>query len=195
VNRQETLDALQFDNDGVVHYEVQTVAAFDSDILVNENHIHGTIHCSGVDAHGDIGGVTTTSGLAWKIPGRVGDSPIPGAGLYLDNDIGAAGSTGRGESSLFNLASFLIVEEMRRGAHPKDAGMTALRRIQANTVEPRLMNSRGLPNFGIHFYILDKRSQYAGVTMYNSNGGQFAVCDKRGPRLETLDPLLDGRAD
>ena len=163
--------------------------------LVNENHIHGTIHCSGIDTNGDIAGVTTTSGLAWKIPGRVGDTPILGAGLYLDNDVGAAGSTGRGESSLFSLASFLIVEEMRRGAHPRDAGMTALKRIQAHTVEPRLMNSRGLPNFGIHFYILDKRGQYAGVTMYNSNDARFAVCDSNGPRLEPLDAWLDGSAD
>jgi len=139
--------------------------------------------------------VTTTSGLAWKPPGRVGDSPVLGAGLYVDNDIGAAGSTGRGESSLFSLASFLIVEEMRRGAHPKDAGMTALRRIQANTVEPRLLNSRGRPNFGIHFYILNKGGEYAGVTMYNSNGGRFAVCDERGSRLEMLDALLEGRVD
>ena len=163
--------------------------------LVNANHVHGTIHCSGLDAAGDIAAVTTTSGLAWKIPGRVGDSPILGAGLYLDNDVGAAGSTGRGESSLFSLASFLIVEEMRRGAHPRDAGMAALRRIRANTVDPQLLNSRGLPNFGIHFYALDKRGRYAGVTMYNSNDGRFAVCDANGPRLEPLEPLLDGRAD
>ena len=70
--------------------------------------------------------MTTTSGLAWKIPGRVGDSPILGAGLYVDGDVGAAGSTGRGEANLYNLASFLIVEEMRRGKPPKDAGMEAL---------------------------------------------------------------------
>ena len=67
--------------------------------------------------------MTTTSGLAWKIPGRVGDSPILGAGLYVDNEVGAAGSTGRGEANLYNLSSFLIVEDMRRGMHPKDAGM------------------------------------------------------------------------
>ena len=87
--------------------------------------------------------MTTTSGLAWKIPGRVGDSPILGAGLYVDGDVGAAGSTGRGEANLYNLCSFLIVEEMRRGTHPKDAGMEALKRIKANTVEKRLLNARG----------------------------------------------------
>ena len=91
---------------------------------------------------GEVCGVTTTSGLAWKIPGRLGDSPILGAGLYVDGDVGAAGSTGRGEANLYNLCSFLIVEEMRRGKHPKDAGMEALKRIKANTIEKRLLNSR-----------------------------------------------------
>ena len=90
--------------------------------LIDPNHFYGTINCNGVNARGEICGVTTTSGLAWKIPGRVGDSPILGAGLYVDGDVGAAGSTGRGEANLYNLASFLIVEEMRRGMHPKDAG-------------------------------------------------------------------------
>jgi N4-(beta-N-acetylglucosaminyl)-L-asparaginase len=91
--------------------------------LIDEQHLYGTINCDGVNAKGEICGVTTTSGLAWKIPGRLGDSPILGAGLYVDGDIGAAGSTGRGEANLYNLCSFLIVEEMRRGRHPKDAGL------------------------------------------------------------------------
>jgi N4-(beta-N-acetylglucosaminyl)-L-asparaginase len=162
---------------------------------VNENHIYGTINCDGVNAKGDVCGVTTTSGLAWKIPGRVGDSPILGAGLYVDGEIGAAGSTGRGEANLYNLCSFLIVEEMRRGAHPKDAGMTALKRIKANTIEKRLLNARGEPNFGINFYILNRKGEHAGVTMYNANGGAtYAVCDENGPRLEKLEPLLAGNA-
>jgi len=139
--------------------------------------------------------VTTTSGLAWKIPGRLGDSPILGAGLYVDNEVGAAGSTGRGEANLYNLSSYLIVEEMRRGAHPKDAGMAALKRIKANTVDKRLLNDRGEPNFNINFYILNKKGEYAGVTMYNPNGGlTYAVCDEKGPRLEKLETLLPGAA-
>ena len=101
---------------------------------VDPNHFYGTINCNGVNANGEVCGVTTTSGLAWKIPGRVGDSPILGAGLYVDGEVGAAGSTGRGEANLYSLASFLIVEGMRRGLHPKDAGMEALKRIKANTV-------------------------------------------------------------
>ena len=84
--------------------------------------------------------------------------------LYVDGDAGAAGSTGRGEANLYGLCSFLIVEEMRRGKHPKDAGMEALRRIRQNTVEKRLLDEGGDPNFGINFYIINKKGDYAGVT-------------------------------
>jgi N4-(beta-N-acetylglucosaminyl)-L-asparaginase len=163
--------------------------------LLDENHIYGTINCDGVNANGDVCGVTTTSGLAWKIPGRLGDSPVLGAGLYVDNGVGAAGSTGRGEANLYNLCSFLIVEEMRRGATPKDAGMAALKRIKDNTIEKRLLNERGLPNFNINFYIVNKRGDHTGVAMYNAGArGTYAVCDDKGGRLEKLEPLLDGNA-
>ena len=160
--------------------------------LIDPNHFYGTINCNGLNARGEICGVTTTSGLAWKIPGRVGDSPILGAGLYVDGAIGAAGSTGRGEANLFSLASFLIVDEMRRGKSPKDAGMEALRRIKANQVEKRLLNARGEPNFNINFYVLNAKGEYAGVTMYNPGKLSFAVCDEKGPRLENMEPLLQG---
>jgi N4-(beta-N-acetylglucosaminyl)-L-asparaginase len=159
--------------------------------LIEAEHYYGTINCDGINARGDICGVTTTSGLAFKIPGRTGDSPILGAGLYVDNDIGAAGSTGRGEANLYNLASFLIVENMRRGMTPKDAGLDALRRIKANTIEKRLLNSRGDPNFYLNFYVLNKRGEYAGLSMYPA---RFAVCDERGSRLEDTVPLLTGNA-
>src|SRR5688572_29735809 len=159
--------------------------------LLREENLHGTINCNGINSKGEICGVTTTSGLAWKIPGRVGDSPILGAGLYVDGDVGAAGSTGRGEANLYNLCSFVIVEEMRRGAHPKDAGMEVLNRIKSNTVEKRLLNSRGLPNFGITFYILNAKGEYAGVTMYE--GGSFAMCDENGPKTLKCEALLTGR--
>src|SRR5688572_2533679 len=86
--------------------------------FIYSSHMHGTIHCSGVNAAGDICGATSTSGRAFKIPGRVGDSPILGAGLYVDGQVGAAGSTGRGGANLFSLASLLIVEGMRAGQHP-----------------------------------------------------------------------------
>jgi N4-(beta-N-acetylglucosaminyl)-L-asparaginase len=161
------------------------------DGLIDPEHYFGTINSDGVNAKGEVCGVTTTSGLSWKIPGRVGDSPILGAGLYVDGDVGAAGSTGRGEANLYNLCSFLIVEEMRRGKAPKDAGMEALRRIQKSTVEKRLLNSRGLPSFGISFYIVNKKGEHAGVSMY---AGTYAVCDEKGPRTVNNDPLLDGKA-
>jgi N4-(beta-N-acetylglucosaminyl)-L-asparaginase len=166
--------------------------------LLRRDHVYGTINCNGVNAKGDVCGVTTTSGLAFKIPGRVGDSPIVGAGLYVDNEVGAAGSTGRGEANLYNLCSFLIVEEMRRGRHPKDAGMEALRRIKANTVEKRLLTPSGNPNFGISFYVLNAKGEHAGVTMYANDGSaastsrpQYAICNAQGPRLVDMDALLE----
>lgn len=159
--------------------------------LIDREHYYGTINCNGINSKGEICGVTTTSGLAWKIPGRVGDSPILGAGLYVDGAVGAAGSTGRGEANLYNLCSFLIVEEMRRGAHPKDAGMEALRRIKANTVEKRLLNSKGNPNFGINFYILNAKGEFAGVTLYP--GASFAICNEAGPQTLLCESLLDGK--
>ena len=160
--------------------------------VITEDELYGTINCDGVNAAGDVCGVTTTSGLAWKIPGRVGDSPILGAGLYVDNAVGAAGSTGRGEANLYNLASFLIVEQMRSGRHPRDAGMEALRRVRANTVEPRLLNPRGLPAFGLSFYILDRQGRYAGVSMYGGENSRYAVCTENGAELAPLESLLDG---
>lgn len=164
-----------------------------ADGFIEENHIYGTINCNGVNAKGEVCGVTTTSGLAWKIPGRLGDSPILGAGLYVDGEVGAAGSTGRGEANLFSLASMLIVEEMRRGKHPKDAGLEACRRIQKNTIEKRLLTERGTPNFNVNFYIINARGDYAGVAIYAPNAGsQFAVCDAKGARLERIEPLLEG---
>ena len=160
---------------------------------VDPNHFYGTINCNGVNARGEVCGVTTTSGLAWKIPGRVGDSPILGAGLYVDGEVGAAGSTGRGEANLFSLASFLIVEGLRRGLHPKDAGLEALKRIKANTVQ-RLLNERGEPGFNINFYIVNRKGDYAGVAMYSPerNRARFAVCDEKGARIEMSEPLLPG---
>jgi len=159
--------------------------------LLREENLHGTINCDGINSKGEICGVTTTSGLAWKIPGRLGDSPILGAGLYVDGAVGAAGSTGRGEANLYNLCSFVIIEEMRRGAHPKDAGMEVLNRIKNNTVEKRLLNERGLPNFSINFYILNAKGEFAGVTMYE--GPSFAICNDNGPQTLKSEGLLQGK--
>ena len=162
------------------------------DGLIREGSFWGTINCDAIGPNGDICGVTTTSGLAWKIPGRTGDSPILGAGLYVDNDIGAAGSTGRGEANLYNLSAFLIVESMRRGLSPKDAGMEALKRIKANTVEKRLLNAKGNPNFNIRFFVLNKKGEFAGVSMYRAGETKYAVCTENGAETRDLDPLLAG---
>lgn len=173
--------------------------------LVDARHYWGTINCDGVNVKGEVCGVTTTSGLAWKIPGRVGDSPILGAGLYVDGDVGAAGSTGRGEANLFGLCSFLVVEMMRQGRHPKDAGLEALRRIRSNTIEKRLRKPNGDPNFNISFYALNARGEFAGVSMYgedeNDRGwaGQtgarkvrYAVCTENGPEMVNMEGLIQG---
>jgi N4-(beta-N-acetylglucosaminyl)-L-asparaginase len=160
------------------------------DGLIDPEHFWGTINCDGINAKGDICGVTTTSGLAWKIPGRVGDSPILGAGLYVDGAVGAAGSTGRGEANLYNLSSFLIVENMRRGMHPKDAALDALRRVKGNTIEKRLLNATGNPTFGLNFYVLNAKGEHAGVSMYPS---KYAVCTDNGPQTLETEPLLQGK--
>lgn len=149
---------------------------------------HGTINCCALDAHGDLGSVTTTSGLSWKLPGRVGDSPIVGAGQYCDNTVGAAGSTGRGEANIKACGAFLVVEEMRRGASPEDACLAALERVVAMT-EPRLLDPRGRPRFGLEYYALAKDGRFGGATMYRGIdehqpwGFSFAIADAGGARL------------
>lgn len=150
----------------------------------------GTVSLEAVTAEGQIGGVTTTSGLAWKIPGRAGDSPLLGAGQYVDNDVGAAGSTGRGEANVYNLSTFLVVEFMRQGMHPKDAGMAALERIRDNTIEARLLGDDGFPAFDVRFFILDKQGRYAGVALRGDGETHFAVCDENGAREEPLESLM-----
>jgi N4-(beta-N-acetylglucosaminyl)-L-asparaginase len=166
-----------------------------ADGLIPEHSFWGTTNLNAVTPDGRVAGVTTTSGLAWKIPGRVGDSPILGAGLYVDNHVGAAGSTGRGEANLYNLSSFLIVENMRQGMAPKDAGMAALRRIADNTVEPRLLNRRGRPNFDVRFFIVNRAGDYAGVALYGASESRFAVADGNGAREESLEGLFEGSPD
>ncbi|HEX9188095.1 MAG TPA: N(4)-(beta-N-acetylglucosaminyl)-L-asparaginase [Vicinamibacteria bacterium] len=161
--------------------------------LLSSTRSWGTINCDGVGPKGEVCGVTSTSGLAFKIPGRVGDSPILGAGLWVDDAVGAAGSTGRGEANLYNLSSFLIVEEMRRGRGPKDAAVEALRRVKASTVEKRLLDGRGNPAFQLIFYAVSKKGEYAGVSMYAREGREperFAVCTEKGPELVACEALF-----
>src|SRR5947207_4416247 len=152
----------------------------DSDHLVVTK--TGTINCDAVTPQGDLSSVTTTAGLSWKIPGRVGDSPIIGAGQYCDNDIGAAGSTGLGEANIKVCGGFLTVEHMRRGKSPEQALLEVMRRVIAMT-EKRLLDDKGRPYFDLSYYAVTKDGRYAGSSAYE--GGQFAVADATGPRLES----------
>ncbi|HET7275626.1 MAG TPA: N(4)-(beta-N-acetylglucosaminyl)-L-asparaginase [Longimicrobiaceae bacterium] len=141
----------------------------------------GTINMNAVTAGGDLGSVTTTSGLAWKLPGRVGDSPIVGAGQYCDNRVGAAGSTGRGEANIKTCGAFLTVEFMRQGMSPEEACLKTLERALGMTVA-RLLDERGRPRYNLNFYAIAKDGRYGAAAMYQ--GGRFAVADERGARLE-----------
>jgi len=125
----------------------------------------GTINLDVVNARGELSSITTTSGLAWKIPGRAGDSPIIGAGQYTDNDIGAAGSTGRGESNIMVCGGFLTVEHMRRGMKPTDACMETLKRVMAAT-PPRLLEPNGRPKFDLQFYAVNKLGEFGAASLY-----------------------------
>lgn len=155
----------------------------------------GTIHCSALSPAGQLGCTTTTSGLAWKIPGRVGDSPIVGAGLYCDEEGGSAGATGRGEAAILANGSAMIVERMRQGATPLDAGLEVLGRVARQVRrqarwQPALAREDGKPSFGLNFYVLGLDGTWAGVTLHS--GGKFAVADPDGgPRHEPLVGLFD----
>jgi N4-(beta-N-acetylglucosaminyl)-L-asparaginase len=142
----------------------------------------GTINMLCLDGKGDLGGCTTTSGLAWKIPGRVGDSPLIGCGLYLDNDVGAAGSTGRGEACILVNGGSSVVEQMRQGKHPQDAALEIARRVVHLTRIKRLRTAAGRPNFNVSFYALNKKGEHGGASIYPS---RYRVHDGEGGK--TLD--------
>ncbi|MFL5482100.1 MAG: N(4)-(beta-N-acetylglucosaminyl)-L-asparaginase [Gemmatimonadaceae bacterium] len=139
----------------------------------------GTINMNAINARGDISSVTTTSGRSWKIPGRVGDSPIVGAGQYCDNTVGAAGSTGRGEANIKVCGAFLIVEFMRQGLSPEQACLRCVDRVIAMT-ESRLLDN-GRPLFDLEFYAVAKDGRFGGASAYE--GAHMAVADASGARL------------
>ena len=153
----------------------------------------GTINCLALNAKGEMSGCTTTSGMAWKIPGRIGDSPIIGAGLYVDQDVGAAGSTGRGEENIRIAGAHTIVENMRKGMAPKEACMDALKRISRNFNDDK----KRLAQFDIQFYALRKDGIYAGTTLWNKFETQqrratsFSINDGGESRLEACVPLYE----
>jgi N4-(beta-N-acetylglucosaminyl)-L-asparaginase len=144
---------------------------------------HGTINCCTLSPAGELSGVTTTSGLSFKIPGRVGDSPIIGAGLFVDNKVGAAGSTGRGEAVIKICGAHTVVEGMRRGLSPVDACLAALRRIVETTTEARLLREDGRPNFDVKFYALAKDGRFGAAAIWS--GAKYAVYAGGKNRHET----------
>lgn len=148
----------------------------------------GTINCNAVTPAGDIASVTTTAGLAWKIPGRVGDSPIIGAGQYGDNEIGAAGSTGLGEVNIMVCGAFLTVDQMRRGMKPTDACLETLRRA-VRLSEPRLLTPDGKPRYQLNFYAVNKRGEFGSAALYPS---RFAVHDGTAARFADAAHLYEG---
>ncbi len=152
----------------------------------------GTIHVSTVNEKGEMSGATTTSGLAWKIPGRVGDSPVIGAGCWTDQDVGSAGATGRGEENIKICGAHTVVENMRRGMSPQEAGLDALRRIARNYNN----DMTRLRFVGMIFYILRKDGAYAGVSMWSTSAdgkpARFAIHDGTR-RIEPCVPLFQGR--
>jgi len=133
----------------------------------------GTVHCSAVDANGDLGAVTSTSGLSWKIPGRVGDSPIVGAGMYVDNAVGSAGATGLGEAVIQVCGAFSVVRGMEDGLSPTDACLAVLRRIADRTRRPYLLDADGKPNFQVVLYALRKDGAHGSASLLP--GGTYAV--------------------
>ncbi|MDH7511633.1 MAG: N(4)-(beta-N-acetylglucosaminyl)-L-asparaginase [Clostridiales bacterium] len=144
---------------------------------------YGTVNCIAIDSAGNLAGVTTTSGLAFKIPGRVGDSPIIGAGLYVDNDIGAAGSTGRGEANIITCGSHMVVNFMGLGSSPEEACLKALQKIAEKTrLQPHLVDDEGRPRFGLSFYAINKKGQYGSGSMWS--GSTFAVHDGNEKKLK-----------
>jgi len=154
----------------------------------------GTINCMALNARGEMSGVTTTSGLAWKIPGRVGDSPVLGAGLWIDQDVGGGGSTGRGEENIRVAGAHTVVENMRHGMSAKEACLDALKRVARNFNGDRSL----LAQFDLNFYALRKDGDYASACLWNvvkQQGAwvsrQFAVNDGTASRLETCAYLLE----
>ena len=155
---------------------------------------HGTCHCGVVNPKGEMSSMTTTSGLSWKLAGRVGDSPIIGAGNFCDQDVGSAGATGSGEENIRVAGAHSIIENMRKGMSPREAGMDVLRRVA------KLYNNdmQKLNYVSMHYYILRKDGVYAGVSMWSGAAGNpftFTV-HKNGQRSkETAVPLFQGAGD
>lgn len=135
----------------------------------------GTVHISALSPGGDLVGCTSTSGLFFKMPGRLGDTPVIGAGLYTDNRAGSCGSTGRGEATLSICGSHTVVEFMRQGLSPEESALRALRRIVESDRNPRHLDADGRPRYDVKFYCLNPRGEAAGASIWS--GARYAVHD------------------
>lgn len=151
-------------------------------------HPAGTVHVAGQDAEKDLACCTSTSGHCFKTKGRVGDTPIFGAGLYVDNDYGTCGSIGHGEANLLNCSSFHAVQLMGQGLSPRDAGMAVLKQA-AKHAPPFELDDRGRANFDLQLFLLAKDGTHAGVCLRGD--WKIAVTDENGSRLEACEPLYD----
>ena len=151
----------------------------------------GTIHCSVLTAKGEMSGCTSTSGLAWKLPGRLGDTGVIGAGCYTDQDIGSAGATGSGEENLKVAGAHTIVDNLRRGMSPLEAGTDALKRIVRNYGG----DMDRIRYLDMKYYILRKDGAYAGVSLWSGYSKErphtIAVHDGT-LRLEKMVNLFEG---
>lgn len=156
-------------------------------------HTTGTIHCSAVTGAGALAGVTTTSGLSWKLPGRVGDSPIIGAGLYTDNDVGSAGATGRGEAVIQVCGAHSIVSRMDAGDDPTQACLAVARKIVDRTRLKRLLDGDGRPNFNVSLYAVRKDGAFGAAAIWQ--GASFTVADGAGARMEKCAYLFERREE
>jgi N4-(beta-N-acetylglucosaminyl)-L-asparaginase len=161
----------------------------DPDQQVEIPHTTGTIHVSAVDANGDLGSCTSTSGLSYKIPGRVGDSPLVGAGMFCDNEVGAAGSTGRGESVIQSAGAFQVVRNLADGLDPTEACLRVLKWIADHTKRRDLLNERGQPDFQVVMYALRKDGAYGAASMHP--GKTFAIHDGTEAHTEPCAVLCD----
>lgn len=149
----------------------------------------GTVHCSSLTPAGDLAGCTSTSGLSWKLPGRVGDSPIIGAGLYCDNAVGSAGATGRGEAVVQVCGARTIVAKMEAGESPTEACLSMLKMIVDRTRLKRLRTADGRPDFNVTAYALRKDGAHGSASIWS--GQKFAVADASGARLEPSAHLFE----
>jgi N4-(beta-N-acetylglucosaminyl)-L-asparaginase len=170
--------------------EKQELRAWIEDVVAHPP--TGTINCLALNEKGEISGTTTTSGVAWKISGRVGDSPLIGAGCFVDNEVGAAGSTGRGEENIKISGGHTVVELMRRGMSPTEACLEALRRVTRNYS----FDKSRLQMFDLQFYALNKKGEHGAASLWSSDANgrpiSYAVHDGTQAKSVPCTPLFHG---